>query len=106
MGSNPASESGDDREVRSPYLQENGVLKLDRLLERPSERQIARRETGPDDEDGESYEETTAQRGDQHERSTIQPTLLTLRMAAAPIFLRMAWIRNSTALLSTSSFQP
>ena len=89
-----------------PDLQQDGILKLDRLLERPSEGQVTRREPCPDDEDCKPHKETPAQRGDQHGRSTIHPTPLTLRMAAAPSFLRIAWIRNSTALLSTSSFQP
>ena len=37
---------------------------------------------------------------------TIHPTPLTFLTELPPSFLRSAWIRNSTALLSTSSFQP
>src|SRR3546814_7246676 len=37
---------------------------------------------------------------------TIHPMPLTFLMTSLPSFLRREWIRNSTALLSTSSFQP
>ena len=37
---------------------------------------------------------------------TIHPTPLTFLMVSAPSFRRSAWIRNSTALLSTSSPHP
>lgn len=87
-------------------LEQDGVLKFDGLIKRPSEGQITSDKRCSDNEDGKAREETTAQRGNQHDRSTIHPTPLTLRMADAPSFFRIAWIRNSTALLSTSSFQP
>ena len=50
--------------------------------------------------------ETPLERPLQRGFSTIQPAPRTFLMTLAPSFLRTPWIRKSTALLSTSSFQP
>src|SRR2546421_2982737 len=87
-------------------LSQDGVLHLDGLVERPVKGKRAAERTGQYDDCSQPDEDTSAQRPYHDGRSTIHPTPRTLRIAVAPSFLRMVWIRNSIALLSTSSFHP
>src|SRR5580704_7842771 len=87
-------------------LHQDGILHLDRLAIGPSVGQDPCDGAGKDNDRSESEEQASAQGFDHVERSTIHPTPRTLRIDFAPSFLRTAWIKNSTALLSTSSLQP
>ena len=87
-------------------LKEDRILQLDSFSKRPAKRKSSGGQSRHQNKRSYCGKKARAERGDHDGRSTIHPTPLTLRMAAAPIFLRMAWIRNSTALLSTSSFHP
>ena len=87
-------------------LYQDRILHLDRLVERPDVGKHATDTARQQDDGGQPDEEPRAQGLCHDGRSTIHPTPRTLRMAMAPSFLRMVWIRNSIALLSTSSFQP
>src|SRR5260370_26723852 len=87
-------------------LGQDRILHFYRFIECPPETNSARDEARRDDHERKSDQQPPAQ-GMCHEgRSTIQPTPRTLRIASAPSFFRIVWIRNSTALLSTSSFHP
>lgn len=87
-------------------LDQHGVLRLDRFIECPPVCEDASDEAGHQHDRRQADEQSAAQRVDHGARSTIHPIPRTLRIASVPSFFRMVWIRNSTALLSTSSFQP
>src|SRR3984893_5042745 len=93
-------------ERQGPDLGKDRVLHFDRFIERPLETHRACADTRRDDHERKSDQKTSAQGVGHEARSTIQPTPRTLRIATAPSFLRIVWIRNSIALLSTSSFHP
>src|SRR6185437_6799263 len=87
-------------------LNQGRILDFDGFIERLPIGEYAPDRASQYDQGSQANEETAAQGRDHDARSTIQPTPRTLRIAVAPSFLRTVWIRNSMALLSTSSFQP
>ena len=87
-------------------LDQNGILHLNRLVEGPEIAEYAACAARQQDHRGQTDEKAGAQRRCHDGRSTIHPTPRTFRIAVAPSFFLIMWIRNSMALLSTSSFQP
>ena len=87
-------------------LNQNGILHLDGFAVGPHIGKRTSYAARNNDDRCESGKQAAAQ-GCQHlARSTIHPTPRTFLIAVAPNFRRTEWIRNSTALLSTSSLQP
>jgi len=82
------------------------VEELGRLAARVIEPDQDRDDAGHGEQPAHPAKGRAAQGYRPHDLRTIQPVPRTLKMTSLPNLRRMEWIRTSTALLSTSSFQP